>query len=141
MMTAHTTPKANELSIHYGGCHCGSVQFSVYLDTSKPQQVEDCNCSICAMSGNDHIIVPARNFELTAGADNLSHYQFNTKVAEHSFCKTCGVKSFYRPRSNPDGYAVTWRCLDDWRKLRFEIDKFDGVNWEANAAKLAHLSE
>lgn len=139
-MTKNTTLETGALSIHYGGCHCGLVRFKVKLDTSKPQQVEDCNCSICAMSGNDHIIVPARNFELSEGEAVLSQYQFGTNTAVHSFCSACGVKSFYRPRSNPDGYAITLRCLDNWRNIEVVIDQFDGVNWEANAAKLAHLS-
>ena len=140
-MVAYTTPKADALSIHHGGCHCGAVRFFIKIDTSVPVKVLECNCTICAMSGNDHIIVPARHFILEQGEAGLTHYQFKTHTADHSFCKTCGVKSFYRPRSNPDGFAVTWRCLDLWQKIPVEIDEFDGVNWDVNAARLDHLSK
>lgn len=124
---------------HGGGCHCGAVRFEV--DLPEAIEVEDCNCSICAMSGNIHVIVPAHRFTLVTGNSKLSEYNFNTGVAKHLFCKTCGVKSFYSPRSNPDGYAVTYRCIDDWQKLNVVIKPFDGQNWEANAGALAHKSK
>ena len=93
------------------------------------------------MSGNVHVIVPASRFRLLKGKDNLSRYTFNTGAAQHLFCKTCGVKSFYIPRSNPDGYAVTWRCLDDWMSLDVKVMPFNGQNWEANAGRLADKSK
>lgn len=122
-----------------GGCHCGAVRFEVELPQSF--EVEDCNCSMCAMSGNIHVIVPSSRFRLVQGADNLAEYTFNTGRAKHRFCQTCGIKSFYVPRSNPDGYAVTWRCLDDWQALDVTVTPFDGQNWEANAGRLAHKSK
>ena len=122
-----------------GGCHCGAVRFEV--DLPPTFEVEDCNCSICVMSGNIHVIVPAGRFRLLQGTESLTEYTFNTGGTKHRFCKTCGIKSFYVPRSNQDGYAVTWRCLDDWQTLDVTINKFDGQNWEANAGTLAHKSK
>jgi len=80
-----------------------------------------------------------KNFELVAGEEALSCYTFNTGVAEHFFCRHCGVKSFYIPRSNPDGYSLNARCLDK-RPQGLEVKPFDGQNWEQYAAELAHLS-
>ena len=111
---------------HTGGCHCRAVRFEVDLPPSF--EVEDCNCSICAMNGNIHAIVPSSRFRLLKGADEMSEYRFGTGKARHFFCRTCGVKSFYVPRSNPDGYAVTWRCLDDWMDLDVTVCPFDGQN-------------
>jgi hypothetical protein len=121
-----------------GGCHCGGVRFEVSL----PAEVEaqSCNCSMCAKTGFVHIIVPESRFRLTKGAERLSTYTFNTHVARHHFCSECGVKSFYRPRSNPDGWSVNARCLDDATGLHILIEPFDGQQWEANAGALAHLS-
>ena len=128
-----------ELHWHAGGCHCGSVRFAVAL----PDRVEaqSCNCSMCAMVGFVHIIVPESRFEITEGADNLKEYRFNTGVAKHLFCAVCGVKPFYRPRSNPDGWSVNANCLDDRASLDLAIEPFDGQNWEANAHSLDHLSK
>ena len=128
-----------ELATHKGGCHCGAVRFEVALPDAI--EVEECNCSICAKSGNIHVIVPARRFELLQGEEALTRYMFNTGAAQHLFCSVCGVKSYYIPRSNPDGIAVTWRCLDDWDALDVTVNPFDGQNWEANAARLAHKSK
>lgn len=129
---------SSRLHPRQGGCHCGAVRFTVELPDAI--EVEDCNCSICRMSGNIHVIVPASRFSLLSGEDSLTDYTFNEGVAKHLFCKTCGVKSFYIPRSNPDGVAVTWRCLDDWDTLLVTVCPFDGVNWEDNAGRLAHKS-
>jgi hypothetical protein len=121
-----------------GSCHCGAVRFSV--EAPEDVEVEDCNCSICRMSGFLHLIVPKSKFKLLSGEQNLSLYTFNTGVAQHYFCKTCGIKPFYIPRSNPNGVDVNVRCLDvPPRNLR--IVPFDGSNWEQNAHTLAHKSK
>ncbi len=122
-----------------GGCHCGAVRF----ETSLPDRVEaqDCNCSLCSRTGFIHIIVPASRFRLLQGEDKLTSYTFNSHTARHLFCSVCGVKSFYRPRSNPDGWSINARCLDDREGLALAIEPFDGGNWDQNAGALAHLSE
>jgi hypothetical protein len=121
-----------------GGCHCGAVRFRARL-AGRPT-VQDCNCSMCAKVGYLHAIVPETGFELVSGGDRLTSYRFNTGVAEHLFCSNCGVKSFYRPRSNPDGWSVNARCLDDFGTMALDIEPFDGRDWEAHGAQLAHLS-
>ena len=123
---------------HRGGCHCRRVRFEV--DAPAEIEVLDCNCSICRMTGVLHLIVPASRFRLVSGAEDLSEYTFNTGVAKHRFCRVCGIKSFYIPRSNPDGVDVNVRCLDEGTVSSLDIEPFDGVNWEAGADALAHLS-
>ena len=126
------------LVTHRGGCHCGDVAFEV--EAPARLTVQDCNCSMCSMTGYLHLIVPANRFRLLRGGDRLTAYTFNTGVARHLFCRRCGIKSFYVPRSNPDGYSVNARCLDRSTIVDLEIEPFDGRNWEQSAAALAHLS-
>ena len=128
----------NGLTWHAGGCHCGAVRFEAAL--SKVVEAQSCNCSMCHKVGFIHVIVPESRFRLTAGAEAITTYLFNTGVAKHTFCRVCGVKAFYRPRSNPDGWSVNARCLDELSGLDLRIEAFDGQNWEAHAADLAHLS-
>jgi hypothetical protein len=121
-----------------GGCHCGAVRFEV--DATDPIQAVDCNCSMCARTGFLHLIVPASRFRLLAGASDVTAYTFGTGVAKHFFCRTCGIKSYYVPRSNPDGFSVNVRCLDGWPDLPMTVEPFDGRNWEASGAALRDLS-
>lgn len=111
-----------------GGCHCKAVTFECMAP--KNLVVWDCNCSICEMKKNWHFIVPEANFTLLTGSEYLQEYRFNKKIARHLFCKVCGVQAFYRPRSNPDGYAVTLACIDKDLVKSYEIKNFDGNEWE-----------
>ena len=110
-----------------GGCHCGRVRFKVTADLNS---VTYCNCSICSKKGFLHLIVPPEQFELISGKDNLTTYTFNTGVAKHVFCKTCGIHPFYVPRSDPDKIDVNVRCIDDVDIEALTIATFDGRYWE-----------
>lgn len=123
--------------IYTGGCHCGAVRFEV--EAPAKVECENCNCSICAKSGYLHMIVPQSKFRLLSGEGQLTTYTFNTGVAQHRFCATCGIKPFYIPRSNPDGIDVNVRCLDE-PPAELVINDFDGKNWEQHAHRLEHLS-
>jgi hypothetical protein len=125
--------------LHQGGCHCGRVRYEV----EAPAEIEalDCNCSICAKTGYLHLIVPKARFRLLQGEDALSEYVWGTGAARHYFCRVCGVKSFYVPRSNPDGIDVNVRCLDAATIASLRVAPFEGRgDWEAQAAGLGHLS-
>jgi len=122
---------------HTGGCHCGAVRFEV--DAPARVEVYECNCSLCGMLGFRHLIVPRSHFRLVSGEATLSEYRFNTGVARHLFCRRCGIKSFYVPRSNPEGISVNLRCLDPATIESVRLLEFDGRHWEQSAAALAHL--
>ena len=100
----------NSPVVHRGSCHCGAVAFEV--EAPERFTALRCNCSICAKAGFLHLIVPKSRFRLLRGEENLTTYTFNTGVAKHTFCRTCGI----------------------------EVEAFDGRDWEANAAGLAALS-
>ena len=117
---------------HAGGCHCGRVRFEVRA--SAKLEVADCNCSICAKVGYLHLIVPADRFTLLSGREALTTYTFNSRVAKHHFCSHCGVKSFYIPRSHPDGVSVNVRCIDSGTIESMTVIPFDGRDWEKGRA-------
>jgi hypothetical protein len=129
---------SSTLVTHRGSCHCGRVRFEV--DAPAVIAALDCNCSICHTSAFVHLIVPAARFRLLAGASELTEYTFNTGAAKHRFCRHCGVKGFYIPRSNPDGVDVNVRCLDAATIERVEVTLFDDRTRETSEAALAHLS-
>ena len=123
---------------HRGGCHCGRVRFEV----DAPARIDalECNCSICRMTGFLHLIVPAGRFRLLSGAEDLTEYSFNTGVAKHRFCRVCGVKAFYIPRSNPDGFDVNVRCIDPATIESMSVGFFDDADRDAATATIVGLS-
>lgn len=120
---------------HRGGCHCGRVRFEVTAPAAL--NVADCNCSVCSKVGYLHLIVNAGNFILKSGREELTTYTFNTGVAKHLFCAHCGVKSFYIPRSHPDGVSVNARCLEGDTIESMTVTPFDGLRWESARGSLA----
>ncbi|MCM8557212.1 GFA family protein [Sphingomicrobium sediminis] len=116
-----------------GGCHCGAVRFEVELP-DEPVEAWHCNCSICSTTGYLHIFVPHEQFTLLEGREALQSYRFGTRAAEHLFCRHCGTKSFYQPRSHPEAWSVHAKCLDT--EIRLDVVEFDGRNWEKNRAAM-----
>ena len=123
---------------YQGSCHCQAIRFEI----EAPEIIEAdlCNCSICSKSGFLHLILPLSKFKLLSGEEAIATYTFNTGVAKHTFCRHCGVKPFYTPRSNPDGIDINVNCLDT-RPIAINITEFDGKNWEQHADTLAHKSQ
>ncbi len=115
---------------HKGQCHCGAVTFEVRAPAEL--DILSCTCSMCDMTGFLHLIVEDQDFEITSGQDNLTEYRFNTGTARHLFCKTCGIKPFYVPRSHPDGWSVNVNCLNKSTIKNLNVSEFDGANWEDN---------
>ena len=124
--------------IHSGSCHCGAIQ----IEVDAPEDIEayECNCSMCQRTGFLHLIVAREAFKLVKGQESLATYIFNTGVARHYFCKVCGCRPYYVPRSNPDGFSINVRCLANATIRSVTTLPFDGQDWESNGASLAHLS-
>lgn len=110
-----------------GGCHCGLVRFEAKVPDG-PVEVHDCNCSICSMTGYLHLIVPEADFRLLEGKGDTTTYRFGSGTARHIFCSQCGIKSFYKPRSHPNGISINYRCLDEGHGLEPVVRAFDGRN-------------
>lgn len=113
-----------------GGCHCGRIRFEVRPPDGRIERVLVCNCSICTQKGYLHWIVPRDAFRLLSGSDAIATYTFNTGVAQHHFCRTCGCAPFYVPRSDPDKIDVNVRCVDGVDVDALAVERFDGANWE-----------
>ena len=118
---------------HGGGCHCGRVRFEVVAP--KSLRVSECNCSMCSKAGYLHLVVPADRFKLLCGSEVLASYGFNTHTAKHLFCSVCGIKSFYVPRSHPDGISVNARCIDSETIEELTVAQINGREWEKEYPK------
>ena len=110
---------------YIGGCHCGEIKFKFKANESV--EIWKCNCSICRMHDYEHFFIKHDDFKIIKGNELITEYSFGTKKAKHLFCKKCGIKSFYQPRSHPDSYSVNLKCLDEPPKIENTV-YFDGKN-------------
>ncbi len=118
-----------------GACHCRAVTFEAVIRDAALELL-DCNCSICSRTGHLHLFIPHADFTLLSGEDDLVSYRFGSGRAEHLFCRHCGVKAFYQPRSHPGAWSVNYHCVDEPHGLTPVIRPFDGRNWEKAKAEL-----
>lgn len=95
-----------------------------------------CNCSMCSRTDYLHWFVPHADFTLLTDPAALTEYRFNTGAARHLFCRRCGIKAYYQPRSHPDCWSVNARCVDGLELDSLSIETFDGRNWRAAHAAL-----
>ncbi len=117
-----------------GACHCGAVRFRLRL-TGGMAAGRRCNCSYCRMRGAVALTATLADFEPVAGADRLVLYQFNTKVAQHWFCGTCGIYTHHRRRSNPHQIGVNAACLEGISPFDFaELPVMDGIAHPSDGA-------
>lgn len=99
------------MGIWSGSCHCGAVRFRIQ---GEIEELTLCDCSLCRRRAALMAKVHESALVLEAGEDNLTLYRWNTGVARHYFCRTCGIYPFHRKRSAPDHYGVNVGCLEDF---------------------------
>ncbi|MDR3098778.1 MAG: GFA family protein [Paraburkholderia sp.] len=115
----------NAATLH-GSCHCGAVRFEVRTALTPASR---CNCSLCRRKGA--LMSPpfaAGELTIVSGADALTLYQFNTRVARHYFCKHCGIYPFHQTRTDPMRWRVTLGCLDGVDPFALEAGLNDGAS-------------
>ena len=111
-----------------GGCHCGRVRFEARL-TDGLTDVLRCNCSLCRMRGAVIAFADLDHLRIVSGGDELAVYRFNTNVAQHFFCRHCGIYTHHQRRFNPAEYAINVACLDGVSPFDFaEVAVVDGTH-------------
>ena len=107
-----------------GACHCGTVRFRV---AGEIAETITCDCSLCAMRGARMAQVAETALTILAGEEHLALYTWNTGVAQHRFCKLCGVYTFHRKRAAPDRFGVNVACLEGFDPDSVPFREADGV--------------
>jgi hypothetical protein len=117
---------SSEPVILNGSCHCGAVKFTAELPYGFAS-ARRCTCSICRMRGAIAVTSTHEGFRITEGEEELATYRFNTKVAEHHFCRNCGIYTHHKRRSNPSQLGVNVACLEGVSPFDFaEVIVYDG---------------
>ena len=124
--------RSSEPSTLGGACHCQAVTFRVRLPKGLAS-ARRCTCSMCRMRGAVAVTGELESFELLSGADSLATYRFNTGVAEHHFCRVCGIYTHHRRRSNPNELGINVACIDGLSPFDFhEVIVHDGIRHPAD---------
>ena len=117
------------MTMYEGSCHCGAVTFRITADVTD---VYRCDCSLCRMKNALMTTVPEDDFTLLSGADVLSEYNWNTGVARHFFCSTCGIYPFHKKRAMPDHYGVNVNCLEGFDASALNVRQAEGKGMTVN---------
>ncbi len=119
------------MPLHDGACHCGGVQFRIAAEVTD---VYRCDCSLCRMKGALMTSVHENAFTLLSGADVLSEYNWNTRIARHFFCARCGIYPFHRKRAMPDHYGINLHCLNGFDPSALAVRQAEGQNMTVRQA-------
>ena len=119
------SPIQGELHTYRGSCHCGAVTFEV-ATTLLP--AGRCNCSLCRRKGAVMAVARPEDFRLLSGEDVLTRYQFNTRIANHYFCKICGIYTFHYPRMRQDIIRVNVGSLEGVDVTALQGGLYDGAS-------------
>ena len=112
---------------YHGTCHCGQVEFIV---TEKPEQLVDCNCSICHRIGALWGHVSGGSVQIKAAKGATLAYSHGDHMMAFHTCKTCGCTTHWEPISEEVGnrMSVNFRMCDRSVLEDFEIRRFDGAD-------------
>ncbi len=114
---------------HYqGSCHCGAIKFS--FDAEEISKGIRCNCSMCSRKGAMMLadMIPEGELKIEADENDIGLYQFDSKIAKHYFCKTCGIYTHHETIRAPGNMRVNLGCVDDLDTSKLELLEFDGKN-------------
>lgn len=111
--------------VHSGSCHCGAVRFQIEWELTE---LTTCDCSLCVKRNALMTKVPDAALKILAGEDMLALYQWNTRRAQHHFCRACGIYVFHRKRAAPDHFGVNIFCLDGFDRSSLPIIATEGAN-------------
>ena len=100
------------MNLYKGSCHCEKVSFQI-----KAKNVMDelyrCNCSLFMKKSIIMKFVDKHDFSLLEGEEFLSSYKWNKNIAEHFFCKVCGIYTHHKRRKDPNQISVNIACIEN----------------------------
>ena len=113
-----------------GSCHCGAVRFTV---SHLPEQLTDCNCSLCRRTGALWGHFPLETVSIEAADDaTIGYLQGDRTLVTHT-CRTCGCTTHWLPvdPGEHNRMAVNFRMCDPELVATLRIRRFDGADtWQ-----------
>lgn len=107
-------------------CHCRRV--SIVL-AEKPEQLTECNCSICRRYGAQWAYGTPKTMTVQAEQESLAFYSWGDQCIEFYHCTHCGCLTHYESvdKSADSRIAVNARMLPPEQLAGIAIRHFDGA--------------
>ncbi|SHG81610.1 GFA family protein [Marivita hallyeonensis] len=109
-------------------CHCGAVELEAILreDLASARR---CDCTFCRRRAAPNVSIAEGDLHVVKGEENLTLYSFGTHTAQHFFCKTCGIYTHHKRRSNPREFGLNLGAIDGVNPADYEpMVWVDGIN-------------
>ncbi len=109
-----------------GSCHCGEITFE-FTSLEITEGVR-CDCSLCQRKGATMtpFVVSPEDIRTDWDNENLATYQFGSCIAEHHFCKKCGIYPFHQTFSFPGQYRINIGCVEGVNAINLPTKTFPG---------------
>ncbi len=105
-------------------CHCGAVHLEI---NSPPQEVTDCNCSVCRRYGALWAYSSPKDVRVSGGATDI--YQCGDREIEFHRCSHCGCVTHWAPVDKAgDHMGVNARLMAPDVLARARVRHLDGAD-------------
>lgn len=113
-------------------CHCGAVRLAI---SRKPQQLTDCNCSICRRYGALWAYYTRKSVRVVCEpADALAVYGWGERSLEFHHCRFCGCAMFHEravKRGEETRLGINMRMAEPPVMAEVRVRRLDGASsWE-----------
>ena len=106
-------------------CHCGAVRLAI---DSAPEQVTDCNCSICRRYGALWAYYSPKQVRFTPPDPATDVYMWGARSNEFHRCRSCGcVTHWAAVDKSRDWMGVNARLMAPEILARAHIRRLDGA--------------
>jgi hypothetical protein len=108
-------------------CHCGAVKFEI---AHEPEDVGDCNCSICRRLGALWAYYPLADVKIIPASGATDTYMWNDRILAFHRCKICGCTTHWYPvDTSHDRMGVNARMMSPVVLAAVPVRKLDGASW------------
>jgi hypothetical protein len=110
-------------------CHCGRARITL---PRKPEQITQCNCSLCAKTGFRGVYFSSEELEIDGEFDSYVREDLKQPYLATHRCNTCGILTHWTPLSDPphERMGVNSRLIDEALLEGVPVQHVDGRSWD-----------
>ena len=110
-----------------GACHCGAIQFALFVE---PQWLVSCNCSICSRLGALWAHIEDHEVVLQYAANSTIIYSWGEETLEFHTCRVCGCTTHWENTHahSSSRMAVNFRMCPKESLENFDVRILDGAD-------------